>query len=108
MGLGGNHSDYLPLAFQPPPPRSVPCAHFPCTPASQPLFLRLASPSHSPKAEAEEEELVAQAVLAAEQQGEVPLVLRGVPARQVVPRGLALLLHQGQGRRPAREWRLPP
>jgi hypothetical protein len=45
-------------------------------------------------------------VLAAEQQGEVPLVLRGVPARQVVPRGLALLLPQL--RQPARERRLPP
>ena len=103
--VGRNHSDFFPLAFQPSPPRSVPCAHFPCTPASQPLFLPLASPSHSPKAQAAEEE-VEQAVLAAGQQGEVPLVLRGVPARQVVPRGLALLLPQPP--RPAREWRLPP
>jgi hypothetical protein len=102
--VGRNHSDYLPLAFQPSPPRSVPCAHFPCTPASQPLFLPLASPSHSPKAE--EAELVEQAVLVAEQQGEVPLVLLGVPARRVVPRGLALLLPQPP--RPAREQRLPP
>jgi hypothetical protein len=97
------------------PPRSVPCAHFPCRPALQPSFLRLASPSQSPKAEVAAEEGVAQegvaqegerAVLAAEQQAAVPLVQRGVPVRQVVLRGRALLLHQE--RRPARERRLPP
>ena len=63
--------------------------------------MRLASPSHSPKAEVAAEEGAAQeverAVLAAEQQAAVPLVLRGVPVRQVVLRGLALLLHPDDG-----------
>jgi hypothetical protein len=81
----------------------------------QPSFLRLAFPSRSPKAEVAAQEgagqevaaqAVERAVLGAEQQAAVPLVQRGVPVRQVVLRGPALLLHQG--RRPAREQRLPP
>jgi len=60
--------------------------------AGVPLFLRSVRLSYLPKVV----EQGAAAALGAEQPVQVPVVLRG----------LALLLHQG--RRPAREWRLPP